>query len=154
MRYPILLALLFLCVHTLGGQSATDHSRLHGVVTADDGLTPVAHAHILVSATNKRAISAPDGSFSVSALPSGVHTLHVSCVGFRSVDTVVAVPQDSTFRIVLSEEVYVLPSLTVHDGTFTGGIQHLQSIPGSAYYLPSSQLAKMHHSDINRILGV
>ncbi|MDX1479317.1 MAG: TonB-dependent receptor [Saprospiraceae bacterium] len=125
---------------------------LRGQVTTPGG-NPVSQAHLSLSERGPQTISTPDGSFALAGLDTGRYVLRVTCLGLRSVEHVIEVPQDSVVKITMTELVYLLPGATISEGSLTGGIQRLQAMPGAAYYLSATQLGKMQHTDINRVLG-
>ncbi|HEV8409485.1 MAG TPA: carboxypeptidase-like regulatory domain-containing protein, partial [Gemmatimonadaceae bacterium] len=127
------------------GGTGSGSSVLKGVVKARGG-GPIAGAQVTVVGTTSVVMSADDGSFTLSGLPSGTHEAVVRKIGFAKVSQIVelkaAAPGDVT---VLLEPATVLGTIHVV-GVMENGLNKVGFLQrkqhGAGIYLTPEQIAE------------
>ena len=112
------------------------------VATAEDGDTTVGVA------TNAR------GAFQLP-VPAGTYTVEVSVVGYATGARTITVGTGATEEVVftLSEAPFGLDEVVVRRASLTGGLRHLDGIPGAAQYISPEELDTHSYTNPHRILG-
>lgn len=87
---------------------ARGRATLKGIVL-DDKKMPVADATIYVASADTSVITNGTGTFSISALPAGTHTIQTRRIGFAPVTQIVALRTDSVTEVqIVSTSVNVI----------------------------------------------
>ena len=99
-----LLAVASILVLAAVSAHAQTAGRVSGTVSDQNG-KPVAGAAVLVTGTNKYAVSGEDGSWSINGVAANA-TLSVSCLGYE--DATLPVNGRSVVDVVLNESSFML----------------------------------------------
>lgn len=85
---PLLLLALLLAPFTARAQSGS----ISGTITNAENNEPVIGVSVAVKGTSRGAVTDPDGSFFISAVPAGEQTIVASSVGFEPQERTITVP--------------------------------------------------------------
>jgi hypothetical protein len=127
------------------GGTGSGTSVLKGNVSARGG-GPIAGAQVTVAGTTNVAMSAEDGSFTISGLPSGTHEAVVRKIGFAKVSQIVELkPSAPADAKVLLEPATVLGTIHVV-GVMENGLSKVGFLArkqhGAGVYLTPEQIAE------------
>jgi TonB-dependent starch-binding outer membrane protein SusC len=130
MKWTTLVCLLvsLLPAGALSAQAET--GRIIGTVTDATTASPVASASISVQGTNRGALSGSTGSFVITQVPAGTHTLRATVIGYRTSEqeVVVRAGQDVVVRVTLQPQAVELQEIvavgygTQRRGDLTGSV--------------------------------
>ncbi len=124
---------------------------LKGKVVDQSG-APIVGANVVVEGTGVGTSTDVDGEFAIET-NGPVSGLKITSVGFETVRLSSESFKDSLADgIVMREDFYQLPEVTIERSTLTGGLSGVGSVPGSAHYLNLAALNKFNYSDVNRVL--
>ena len=137
-------AVVSLLLLSAGSGLAQTVQRLGGTVVDQYG-NPVAGAAVLVTGTNKYAVSGDDGSWTIDGVPAGA-TLSVSCLGYE--DAAVPVNGQSFVSVVLNESSIMLEE-TVAIGY---GRMKKSDLTGSVASLSPENLATKPSNSIESLM--
>ena len=137
-------AVVSLLLLSAGSGLAQTVQRLGGTVVDQYG-NPVAGAAVLVTGTNKYAVSGDDGSWTIDGVPAGA-TLSVSCLGYE--DATVPVNGQSFVSVVLNESSIMLEE-TVAIGY---GRMKKSDLTGSVASLSPENLATKPSNSIESLM--
>jgi len=142
MRKALTVALtaLFFAFNTMPVSAQT--GVLTGIVLDSDSKDPVSFAHISIDSAEYGTVSLDDGSFLVEGIPSGVHQVAISRIGYATKELfgVQIKNADSTaLQIFLVPEAFISDQVVV---TASRKTQSLHLAPASAAIVTSAQLAK------------
>ena len=137
-------AVVSLLLLSAGSGHAQTVQRLGGTVVDQYG-NPVAGAAVLVTGTNKYAVSGDDGSWTIDGVPAGA-TLSVSCLGYE--DAAVPVNGQSFVSVVLNESSIMLEE-TVAIGY---GRMKKSDLTGSVASLSPENLATKPSNSIESLM--
>ena len=137
-------AVVSLLLLSAGSGLAQTVQRLGGTVVDQYG-NPVAGAAVLVTGTNKYAVSGDDGSWTIDGGPAGA-TLSVSCLGYE--DAAVPVNGQSFVSVVLNESSIMLEE-TVAIGY---GRMKKSDLTGSVASLSPENLATKPSNSIESLM--
>jgi TonB-linked SusC/RagA family outer membrane protein len=120
-----------------GPLSAQATGQIAGTVTAQGG-APVSGATVEVLGTQRRAVTSPQGRFTIAAVPAGTHQLRVTAIGHASVTQSVTVPAGGTAdaNIQLTTQAVGLNALVVVGYT----AQRQRDVSGSVATVNADQL--------------
>ena len=112
--HPIVLVLIaaLIQVTPLAGQQ---NATLIAVVTAAETGAPLAGAQVLIGGTKISAVTGPDGTASLAAIPAGAQTVEVRRIGYAGKLRVLTLEpgQSATVTFVLPVEAYAVPGIHV-----------------------------------------
>jgi TonB-linked SusC/RagA family outer membrane protein len=137
-------AVVSLLLLSAGPGHAQTVQRLGGAVVDQYG-NPVAGAAVLVTGTNKYAVSGDDGSWTIEGVASGA-TLSVSCLGYE--DATIPVNGQSFINVVLNESSIMLEE-TVAIGY---GRMKKSDLTGSVASLSPENLATKPSNSIESLM--
>ncbi|WP_206081844.1 TonB-dependent receptor [Maribellus sediminis] len=150
----IQVLLLVLCMPaTVWAQQAT--ASLNGVVMAPDGET-LPGVNVVLKELNKGTTTNIEGEFELSAVPEGLYSLLISCIGFKSHEQAVQLKAGQTLKLslLLKEESYLINDVVVSGKSAT------RRIIEQAYQVASVSTKELFNSTadakavMNRIPGV
>ncbi|GAA0558315.1 TonB-dependent receptor [Chitinophaga japonensis] len=104
MRQIVPLLLLLLPVLGFANEEETDYGTIKGKVTTSDD-RPAPSVSIVLKGTGKNAITAEDGTFTISRVPTGNYELEVSLVGYEKLVQPVTVKKNQTATVSLQLQV-------------------------------------------------
>ena len=142
--FSFFFAVVSLLLLSAGSGLAQTVQRLGGTVVDQYG-NPVAGAAVLVTGTNKYAVSGDDGSWTIDGVPAGA-TLSVSCLGYE--DAAVPVNGQSFVSVVLNESSIMLEE-TVAIGY---GRMKKSDLTGSVASLSPENLATKPSNSIESLM--
>jgi len=94
-------------------------TRVEGVVRDGGSGAPVAGAEVRILERGLSALTAQDGSFAFTAVPSGTYTLRIDRIGYRVVQQFLEVGSSSvSVQIVLAQAALRLDEIIVSPGRF------------------------------------
>lgn len=145
-RLGIVAAALALAAGTAAAQEGALRGR---VVEAGSG-APVAGARVEVAGPRSAAaVTGPDGSWSVAALPEGGYTLRVERAGYAASTVEVRVPGAGPVRIGLTPQALALDALVV---TASRRMQALKDAPVATEVVTREEIARTGASDLASVL--
>lgn len=152
-HYQALSFFLFaLLTHSSFGQVQT--GTIGGAVLDSDTGDPLPGVEIYLPELLVGTVTADNGSFTVSGLAFGEHSMEARYIGFETAYLVVNI-QDGIrekLTILLKPSVLEIQEILVEETSMIGGPVAIQTLPGSAHRLSPRALAKFQHSDVNRVL--
>ena len=133
--------------------SAQETGSITGQVMDDVG-RPVVSATVVIPSIGVTEISGVDGTFLLSDIPPGVHTLEVSGLGFSStaVETPRVVPRQTVEMIV---RLAPLP-VALDEIQVTASVSILREQPTAAFALDREEISELPHfgDDLYRAINV
>ena len=146
---PALVGGLLLLAPRLGAQDAT--GTIAGRVVDSTTQQPVGSVNIVVQGTQRGALSRDDGSFIISGVPAGTHSVRASRIGFAPQVREVAVAAGGTIAVqfYLARQAAVLSEVVV-----TGyGTQRREAISGSVSTVDAEAANKGVVANVNQMLS-
>ena len=106
-------AVLLTVFGALSLQAQVATGRITGRITDKDGGAPIDGAQVLVEGTNVGAITAADGRFTVTGVPTGAHQIRVIRIGYQSarLETTTRSGQATTLDVVLTKAPFQLEAV-------------------------------------------
>ncbi|MCC7053940.1 MAG: carboxypeptidase regulatory-like domain-containing protein [Gemmatimonadaceae bacterium] len=127
---------------TTGTRRRRGTARLVGHIIADDG-TPVAGARVVVREAGAEFVTDTSGSFRVTGLPLGTHTVEVIALGYTPMRTAVDLRPgtDAVAMFHPSRRVQALEEVTVRDAADHTGFA-LRRRKGNGFFLDANAIEK------------
>jgi len=151
-RLPLLLAGALLCTAAsltpLGAQQPT--GTITGQVIDSATRQPIAGVNVVVEGTRLGTITRDDGTFTITGVPAGTHTVRARRIGYGSVPLIVNVSDGSTVSVAfaLEKRAAVLDQVVVVGYT----TQKKSSITGSVTAVDMGDLAPRRVPDVAQAL--
>lgn len=111
------IILLTFCLSLFSFQTKAQTGNLTGIITDKDGLY-VPGANILIIDLQKGAISDFDGKFTVLAIPTGMHQLKISYLGYKDIIKEIEIKDGETLKVnyTLDDSSYELDEIQISVG--------------------------------------
>ncbi len=147
------LSLLILVVLMAGSASAQETGTISGKVVDDEG-RPVNSATVVIPSIGVTALSGTDGTFLLTRIPIGFHTLEVSGQGFttQAVETP-GVTAGQTVEVIV--QLVPLP-VALDEIQVTASVSILREQPTAAIALDREEISELPHfgDDLYRAINV
>jgi outer membrane receptor protein involved in Fe transport len=147
------LSLLILVVLMAGSASAQETGTISGKVVDDEG-RPVNSATVVIPSIGVTALSGTDGTFLLTRIPIGFHTLEVSGQGFttQTVETP-GVTAGQTVEVIV--QLVPLP-VALDEIQVTASVSILRDQPTAAIALDRDEISELPHfgDDLYRAINV
>ena len=142
----IIICLLALPLYSLG-------QTISGKVVLEQSEKPVSEVMVILDGSDYEFTSLY-GSFSLSDVSAGEHTLEFSSVGYKSVFKTVTVGKDesSFLKVELNEAIIDLKGVTIQSFSTVGGYLGSLDLPPSSNYISKKELDQLNTTDIHKVL--
>lgn len=154
-RTTVVSLLMVLAVSTAATQAiaATEFGSIRGRVVDDQG-SPIASAEVTINSASLSAITSPDGSFELDAVPVGIYSMETSCEGFAaSISDPMEVKTGATTDIIIT----LIPRLVaLKEINVTASASLLAEEPTAAVALDRRQIQELPHfgDDLYRAIAI
>lgn len=132
---PLLLGVLVTASPAALAQSGIISGRVVDATSGD----PIPGASVVISGTPRGVATSDDGTFVLSEVPAGAHTLTASSVGYETVSRTIRVPAGETVRVelALAPVAFELGDVVVSSGRLRGQVA---ALPGAVTVLGPEEL--------------
>jgi len=117
--FSTLILLIFLLFpgrdQYLYAQKEKCNYSLRGIISSADDNEPIGYANIFVNELNRGEVSDDNGNFTIKGLCAGKYRLTISCMSYRTVDTVITIPYKGKISIYMHKGAYDINEITVED---------------------------------------
>lgn len=148
MKKTILLFIQLLFISSLSFSQNT--TNLEGKVT-DQNDRPISNASILILNSNLGAVTDANGTFEIQNIPVGKYEMHISAIGFASVNKEILTSQNTRLQIQMNPSSVHLDEVIV---SAQKREETLQKLPFSISSLSSNQVTQYRLWDNNDLTGI
>src|SRR5690606_4479539 len=105
LRKVFLFFVMFLgiAVNAFASEEEDQFSQIKGKVTTTEG-RPAPYVTVQVKGLNKGAVTDENGEFAIRRLPAGTYTLHITLVGFATIEKEVTTETGKTTTVAFTLE--------------------------------------------------
>lgn len=148
MKKTILLFIQLLFISSLSFSQNT--TNLEGKVI-DQNDRPISNASILILNSNLGAVTDANGTFEIQNIPVGKYEMHISAIGFASVNKEILTSQNTRLQIQMNPSSVHLDEVIV---SAQKREETLQKLPFSISSLSSNQVTQYRLWDNNDLTGI
>ena len=132
--------------------SLSGQYNISGSIVDDENNLPLTGATIVISDSNKGAVSNIEGKYTVNDLPSGDHSLTVSFIGMETRILLVTIAdEDIVVDFVLKEDSEYLEEIVVRGAYQATGLQRLRAVENNAIFASKkNELIQLEQLTINQ----
>ena len=124
--------------------------NLSGKILNADTSKPLPYVNIVIQETDKGATSDEDGSFIITDLPTGLHTIILSYMGYEAKTVDVSLPLTQSLEFFMKPELIEMSTLVV---TGTRTERFLKDVPVTTQVIKREKLQEAGGADISQVLG-